>query len=57
MMNEKPWEIVGSCENFTSRSFGCYSSRGCAEQDAQRYRRALGTVNIHIRVIWNPPQG
>jgi hypothetical protein len=49
---EKPWIVCATFPTMHSKEFGSYSSRACAEQDARKYRRLLGS-QITVRVVWS----
>lgn len=52
----KPWEIVATYPDLTRTTIDTYASRACAEADARKLQRFLSTQQIHVRVVWNPPQ-
>lgn len=56
----KPWKIVATYPNQFRATIATYSSRACAEADAQKLQRLLSAQQIQIRVVWihpnpNPP--
>lgn len=47
----KPWKVFATSPTCESKLLGSHTLRGCAESDAQKFRRFLGTLYT-VRVVW-----
>lgn len=45
------YKIFATFPNLKSKELGCYTLRGCAENDALRFKRFLGATAT-VRVMW-----
>lgn len=45
------WKVIATLPTLHRKDFGTYTHRGCAENDAQKYKRIMGSLYT-IRVVW-----